>query len=239
MLDFALLTCQRPERRNIALALAGALVAALAFAQVTEDYLTNDPLARWDVSFAQWLAERRTSAAVDFFRTITWLGSPLAGLVLGAVLCVFLYRRRHVVEAGLLVLVVGGDELLNVILKLSFHRHRPEVAFVHLDTYSYPSGHAMMATAFYGACAYLMCRRLSGSWPRIAVATGAVTLVVVLGFSRLYLGMHYLSDVLSGYAGGAFWLALSVAVALAYGERLARRFDGSRADRLVRLLTRS
>lgn len=239
VLDFALLTWQRPERRNIVLALAAALVAAIAFAQITEDYLTNDPLARWDVSFAHWLAERRTGAAVDLFRTITWLGSPLAGLVLGAALCVFLYRRRHVVEAGLLVLVVGGDELLNVILKLSFHRHRPEVAFVQLDTYSYPSGHAMMATAFYGACAYLLCRRLPGIWPRVAVVGGAVALVIVLGFSRLYLGVHYLSDVLGGYAGGAFWLALSIAFALACGERLARRFDGSRADRLLRLLTRS
>ena len=238
-LEFALLTWQRPERRKLALAIAAALVAAIAFTHVTEDYLTNDPLARWDVTFARWLAARRTTAGIDFFRTIGWLGSPATAVLLGAILCVLLFRRRHVVDAGLLVIVVAGTELLNTILKLAFHRQRPQVSFVHLDTYSYPSGHAMMATAFYGAVAYLLCRRLPGIWPRVAVVGAAVALVVVLGFSRLYLGMHYLSDVLGGYAGGAFWLALSIAVALAYGERLARRFDGSRADRLVRSLTRS
>ena len=217
------------------MALAAALVAAIAFARITEDYLTNDPLARWDVTFARWLAERRTTAGVDFFRTMTWVGSPATAVVVGAVACAFLYRRRRVVDAGLIVLVVGGAELLNTTLKLAFHRQRPEVAFVHLDTYSYPSGHAMMATAFYGALAYLLCRRLSGFWASVGVVAAAILLVVVIGFSRLYLGEHYLADVLSGYAGGAFWLAVSIALALAYGEQLRRRFEGSRADALARL----
>jgi membrane-associated phospholipid phosphatase len=221
-LSAALQTWHRRERRHVALALAAAVVAAIAFGVITEDYLNNEPLVRWDVNFARWLADHRTTAGEDFFRTITWLGSPVTAFVLGAVICFFLYRHTQVADAALVAVAVGGAEVLNAILKLAFHRQRPEVSAVHLDTYSYPSGHAMMATAFYGVVAYLICRRVSGIGARVCVVAAAVVLVVVLGFSRLYLGVHYLSDVLSGYAGGAFWLALSIAGALAYGDALAR-----------------
>jgi undecaprenyl-diphosphatase len=71
------------------------------------------------------------------------------------------------------------------------------------------------------------------------VLAATVLLVALIGFSRLYLGVHYLSDVLAGLAGGAVWLALAVALRTAYGERLAARFVGSGADRVARRLTRS
>jgi undecaprenyl-diphosphatase len=228
-----------PRQRRLLLALAVAALSAIAFARIAEDYLTNDPLARWDVSFARWLAGERTTLGTDFFRVVTFLGSPAVALSLALVVCIALYRRRRLVDAALLPLVLGGAELLNLILKLSFHRARPEVAFVHLDTYSFPSGHAMISTAAYGAFAYLAWSRLETRGRRLMLVAGTSLFVALIGFSRLYLGVHYLSDVLAGVAGGVFWLATSIALQTIYGERFATRFTGSRPDRAARRVTRS
>ena len=232
-------TWRTPSRRRLALALGAAVVAALAFARIAEDYLTNDPLARWDVSFARWLAGERSTATIDVFRAITFLGSPAVALALGTVVCVVLYRRRRLAEAALVPVVLGGSEFLNLVLKLSFQRTRPEVGFVQLDTYSFPSGHAMVSAAAYGLFAYVAWSRLPGRRARFALVAGTAAGVALIGFSRLYLGVHYLSDVLAGVAGGAFWLAVSIALHTHYGDRFAVRFAGSRADRLARRLTRS
>jgi undecaprenyl-diphosphatase len=206
-----------PKQRRLALALTAAGLSAIAFANIAEDYLTNDPLARWDVSFARWLAGERSTIGTDFFRVLTFIGSP---------------------PVALLPVVLGGAELLNLILKLSFHRARPEVAFVHIDTYSFPSGHAMISTAAYGAFAYLAWGPLRTTSRRLIVVAGTVVLVALISFSRLYLGVHYLSDVLAGIAGGGFWLAVSIALQITYGDRFATRFAGSRADRLAQRVVR-
>jgi membrane-associated phospholipid phosphatase len=228
-----------PTQRRLGLAVAAAVLSALAFARIAEDYLTNDPLARWDVSFARWLSGERSTAGIDFFRVMSFLGSPAVALTVAAVACFVLYRRRRLVEAALLPVVLGGAELLNLVLKLAFHRARPEVAFVHLDTYSFPSGHAMISTAAYGALAYLAWSRLRTRRAHVALLAGTVVLLALICFSRLYLGVHYLSDVLAGAAGGAFWLAVSIALQTLYGERFAVRFADSWVDRYGRRLTRS
>jgi hypothetical protein len=104
--------------------------------------------------------------------------------VISAVACVLLYRRRRVAEAALLPLVLAGGELLNVVLKLAFHRPRPEVALVHLDTYSFPSGHAMLSSAAYGALAYLACSRWRTTKARLTVTAGTFALVAVRSAPR-------------------------------------------------------
>jgi undecaprenyl-diphosphatase len=91
-------------------------------------------------------------------------------------------------------------------LKLAFHRPRPELAYLDLSTYSFPSGHAAGSAAVYGALAFLLGRRL-GRGGRIACAAVFVALVCVIGFTRLYLEVHYLSDVLAGFSIGITWLA--------------------------------
>lgn len=211
------------RQRRLALALGTAVLAAFAFSRIAEDYLTNDPLVRWDLSFSRWLAGERTTSGTDFFRVVTFFGSPAVALAIAAAVCVVLYRRRRLVEAALLPLVLGGAELLNLILKLSFHRARPEVAFVHLDTYSFPSGHAMISTAAYGALAYLAWGRVRTGRSRLLLGAGTVALLALIGFSRIYLGVHYLSDVLAGIAGGLFWLSVSIVLQTIYAERLFAR----------------
>jgi undecaprenyl-diphosphatase len=230
---------KRPQERRLALALLVAAAAAVAFARVTEDYLTNDPLARWDVSFARWLSEHRSAAGVDIFRVITDVGSPGVSVAVAAAMCILLFRRRQLADAALLPVALAGAELLNLALKVSFHRARPEVSFVHLDTYSYPSGHVMVAAAAYGAFAYVLWGRVDNRRRRLSIAAAMFAIVVLISVSRLYLGVHYLSDVLGGLAAGISWLAVAIALRMLYGERFAVGFAGSRLDVLARRLTRS
>jgi membrane-associated phospholipid phosphatase len=228
-----------PRQRRLGIALVAAVLSATAFARIAEDYLTNDPLARWDVSLARWLSGDRSRVPTDFFRVLTFIGSPASALAIATLVCIVLYRRGQLVDAALLPVVLGGGELLNLVLKLSFHRPRPEVGFVHLETHSFPSGHAMISTAAYGAFAYLLWSRVRLRRRRLLITAATALLVALICFSRLYLGVHYLSDVLAGVAGGGCWLAISIALQTRYGDRFAARFTNSRPDRLAHRITRS
>jgi membrane-associated phospholipid phosphatase len=195
-----------PKRLQVFSLLAVLLASAFAFADITEDYLTNDPLVRWDVSFATWLHHDAWGPLVDFFKVVTYAGDSIVlGLLVAAVALLF-WRNGRRADAVLVGAAFAGAGLINALLKLEFHRPRPELAFVHPETYSFPSGHAAVATATFGALAYLLCLRPNAR--RVALVLGAATLVALVGFSRLYLGAHYLSDVLAGTCFGLFWASL-------------------------------
>lgn len=202
-----------PRSRWIAVLLA-LLAADLAlFGHIVEDYLTGDSLVRWDVHLARWLHEHSNPTLVDIAKIVTWLGNGIFLLLLVASIAVGLLRRNRVNDAVLLVVAFVGGEILNALLKLAFHRPRPELAFVHLETYSFPSGHATGAAAVYTLIAWLAIRRLRQTPWRVAVALGAVLVIAAVGFTRLYLGVHYLSDVLAGTSAGAAWALAAIIVA--------------------------
>ena len=207
--------------------------AAAAFAHVVEDYLTGDPIVRWDVDFARWLHERSSHTLVDVFQVVTWAGNAIVLALVTAAALVLLLRRRLLGTAVLVVAVAAGIELLNAGLKLVFHRPRPELAFVHLDTYSFPSGHASGSAAIYALLAVLVARRL-GLGGRLLVGIATVALLLVIGFSRLYLGAHYLSDVLAGLSLGLAWTAgWLLAFELLGPQRFARAVPRRARDRLT------
>src|SRR5262249_12973217 len=144
--------------------------------------------------------------------------------VLIVAVALFLLRRRMVNEAVFVCVAALGIEGLNAVLKLGFHRPRPELAYVHLDTYSFPSGHTTGATAIFAMLLYVVARH-RGALVRIACAAAFVVIVGVIGFSRLYLEEHYLSDVLAGISLGAAWAAACLFV-------YELRPEGSLANRL-------
>jgi len=187
--------------------------AAAAFADIAEDYLTGDPIVRWDVDFAAWLHAHAVTPAIDVFKIVTLAGNVVVLVVLSLGAVAYLLRKRKINEAILLCVAAVGIEVLDAGLKLAFHRPRPRLAYTHLDTYSFPSGHAAGATAIYGVLAFLIARN---GGPRRWITCGAlfVAVVIVIGFSRLYLEAHYLSDVLAGAALGLVWLSACVLVFL-------------------------
>jgi len=186
--------------------------ASWLFGGIAEDVVTGDPLTVIDKNVAEWFHERRTPGLTTTMQLVTDLASPTwvtcVALVTGLVL--WWKRCRHRLLA--LVLVIPGGMAQIPLLKMAFHRHRPsfEDAFLIFQGYSFPSGHAMAATLLYGLLAVLAVLAFDSWRQRARAVLGAFVMVLLVGFSRVYLGAHYLSDVLGAVAAGLAWLALSL-----------------------------
>jgi undecaprenyl-diphosphatase len=141
---------------------------------------------------------------------ITQLGSSLFLVAAGGLIVwrLILAGRRR--AAVLLIVACLGAEVLDQALKLLVHRPRPDAFFGLSDplTYSFPSGHATTACCFYGILAAIVGARLRAPAARIAVWAMAAVMAVAIGLSRIYLGVHYPSDVLGGYVAAVMWLYL-------------------------------
>lgn len=173
-----------------------------------------------DTYILETLFALRDPGLVQLFIGITEFGSTLTigGIALSLGLWLLL-RARLAYFAGLCVSVVGTIAVVFPLKEL-VARTRPEVFFRAFseDTFSFPSGHAAFSLALYGFLAYLAWKHL----PRgraIVVSVGLAILIILIGFSRLYLGLHFVSDVVAGYAIGGIFLALGIWVS----ERLTRR----------------
>lgn len=122
------------------------------------------------------------------------------------------------------VLCMGGGLALNVMLKYLFERNRPDLfQMVATAGYSFPSGHAMVSLCFYGMLAFLAARRTASWFGRLAIIFSTILLIGAIGVSRIYLGVHYPSDVAAGYAAGATWLAFCISLFLFWEERRQKR----------------
>jgi membrane-associated phospholipid phosphatase len=193
----------------------GFLLSALGlwiFLGITEDVLHNDPITQFDLTLLNWLQSQRGPAGDHIFRAISALGSPLVLITLALAVAVFLaIKKQGLVLEGWLLAFVGGA-LLNNILKSAIHRPRPYAASASLShSWSFPSGHAMVSLIAYGMLAYLLI--LLGPRSRraqVAIVSCATLLVLAIGLSRLYLGAHYFSDVVGGYAAGILWLSACI-----------------------------
>jgi undecaprenyl-diphosphatase len=165
-----------------------------------------------------WASPRLTFV----MRGLSWLGSFMVLVPFGALLVWRLLRqgRRH--AAVLLVVASVGAEALDQILKLVFHRARPQVFFDLPPAlgYSFPSGHSVIACCFYGVVAAIVVRRVETRRVSAAVWCAAALLALAIGLSRVYLGVHYPSDVLAGYAAAVIWV---LAVRAGYTFWLRRR----------------
>jgi undecaprenyl-diphosphatase len=178
-----------------------------------------------DVSVSAWFYAHQQPVLTQFMLLITHWHSILGVSVMTAALSVRLYLRQQHHWLRLLILSVVGGMLLNAGLKQVFQRPRPqfEDPLVTLASYSFPSGHTAATTLFYGFLVLLLLRRPGQSaLRRSAIVVGAVVMVLLVATSRVYLGAHYLSDVLAAMLEGVLWLALCVA--------FLRRFPRHRAD---------
>jgi undecaprenyl-diphosphatase len=165
------------------------------------------PIDRWMTTEARTL---QTPASDALARAVTSLGDAkfLAVACLATVLV--LYHQKHRVAALLFAGSVVGGWLLETLLKISFHRSRPDLwpALVTERTASFPSGHATMATVFFGGIAALVFH-LSPSRPlRAASVAGAAVVVFAVGATRIYLGAHWVTDVVAGFLVGLFWVVV-------------------------------
>jgi membrane-associated phospholipid phosphatase len=213
--------------RALGLPLLGALLALtaslLVFSVIAEDVVGNE--IRADQRLADWLHNRAADPVTDVFRVVTFLGSFVTLVAASLAAAVVLWRRSERAEAVFVALAFVGAQVLTNGMKLAFRRDRPSFPdpLATATTYSFPSGHALVSLAVYGALALIIARRLSSPVERALLFVGTGVLVFAIGFSRLYLGVHYLSDMVAGFAIGIAWLSL-LYVALEVRGRYTTRY---------------
>ena len=212
--EFAIQRLRFP-RGQATMILAGFGIAVLAgwlFGAMAEDVLMKDSLTLYDIGIGQWFLAHATEDSNQFFFAVTQLGGTLAVSIGSLLMIGWLLWKKKTASLIALVSSVGGGILLNILLKNIFLRPRPDFvnAFYHEIGYSFPSGHSMMSVLFYGMTAYLLTQELK-SWKwQVWLGTGAFTLALLIGLSRLALGVHFLTDVLGGWGAGTMWLMTCV-----------------------------
>ena len=186
------------------------LVAGWWFGQIVEDVSRDAATRVLDEHLIAWFQERASPGLTLCARLVTALGSVAFLTASTLATAIVLLRRGYVYRFFAIVVTSGGGCLLNILLKYYFHRQRPvlENPLVTLSSYGFPSGHTMGATLFFGVLALLVAHSSRWGWHhRIFAFCSAAFVIALVGVSRIYLGAHYLTDVLGAIALGLAWLA--------------------------------
>jgi undecaprenyl-diphosphatase len=181
------------------------VLALLVFADLSENVAAGQTMFL-DTAVLLWLRQLQGPVVDVVARTLSALGSEVVAVVGLVLLGIFVARKRWGAALSLVVVTIGA-QLMNDVLKDVFQRTRPApvIGMIPAQSFSFPSGHAMVSAAFYGYLAYLAWRIQRGG-PRWAAMIGLLVLVFGIGLSRLYLGVHYLTDVAAGYIAGFLWV---------------------------------
>jgi membrane-associated phospholipid phosphatase len=192
-------------------AVAAFLQSVASFALLAQAYAAGYAIVQVDARLANALHANLVPSATTAFSAVTTLGSTAVLALIVSAAAAYLVPRRRGREAALLAVTLVGAQLLTWILKAIFERPRPtfDDPVTTASWFSFPSGHALSSIAVYGALAYVFVAGVRSRRARAALA-GVAVLVVVIGFTRLYLGVHYLTDVLAGYSAGLAWLLLAI-----------------------------
>ena len=198
------------------------LVAALAlilFVWLAREVTRGDAI-RLDTPIRNAVHARSSPPLTAVMRGVSLCGSEVILVPLGVILVWWLVAANRRRAAVVFAVAALGAEALDQIMKLLFHRLRPEPFFglVSPITHSFPSGHAMVSCCFFGVLAAILDAREPSRVKRMAMFAIAALIVGLMGFSRVYLGLHYPTDVLAGYAAAVVWLAVVRAVHLAFTE---------------------
>jgi undecaprenyl-diphosphatase len=167
-----------------------------------------------DAQLSNWLHGHGSLSLTKAMLWFTFFGSTGAVSCIAVAFGLYLIWQRRFQWLAVMVSAVFGGMLLNRLLKYAFQRPRPYFSdpILRLTGYSFPSGHTMMATALYGVVAAYLCTTTVDRRQRLLIIVAAALLIGLVGFSRIYLGAHYLSDVLGALAEGLAWLSLCLTV---------------------------
>src|SRR5688572_19330291 len=184
-------------------------IAAVALFALIAKAVTAGVTQSFDERVLRWFELHRTAMLDTVMLEITTLGTGVVLVMIVLVASVFLWQTQHRWSVYLLMLGVLGGKLFNTILKAFFERPRPSVVqwVTEVHSASFPSGHAMSSMVVYGSVAYLVGRLEPTARLRRTTWALAAVVILAIGVSRMYLGVHYPSDVIAGFMGGLAWLA--------------------------------
>ncbi|NWJ45313.1 MAG: phosphatase PAP2 family protein [Chloroflexi bacterium] len=189
-------------------ALAGALIFLWCFGELTENLLENE-FTNLDSDFGNWVHSFANPLLDTIFTLFTSLGNALGIVILTLVTVGIFVWRKYYFYSWLLLLTVGGGLILNQAMKFLFRRPRPQMwtsVIERPDSFSFPSGHATVAFCYFGLLLWIGLKYFKRTTLRLAWALLMLILIFMIGLSRIYLGVHYLTDVIGGYLSGGFWL---------------------------------
>jgi undecaprenyl-diphosphatase len=220
----------RPVAAILAIGFLTATVTGLAFLHVAEQMQASSSwLEAVDQKVWRSAQQVRSPGATSFFLVFTVLGTGAGLGVMVLLIAIALAVRRRFAWAAFLVVTALGGGLLNQGLKQLFARTRPDMAAAlwHSTSYAFPSGHAMGSFVVFGALVYVIMRAQPSWRVRSAAVALALCFIGAISLSRLYLGVHWFSDIVGGLSGGLVWLATTTA---AYEvNRRIRLLRGARA----------
>lgn len=201
-----------PYYVTIIVALVVFVAGLNAFVDLTEE-LAEDNLTGFDARVTEWVVSFRSDALTKFLIFITHIGGKGYTFVIIALVIYFLLVHRSWKFIVQTVTVLLLASVSNIALKQVINRARPSLEhLVEVYTLSYPSGHAMSAMGFYGFLVFLVLRyQMKTAW-KVILTTLLVFIILAIGVSRIYLGVHYPSDVLAGYIGGLIWVTFCAIV---------------------------
>lgn len=216
-------TLQRGSGLYLTVGFGLSILFAVLFIWVLTAIHLDETLWRLDQRVYELAPILHHPAADTFLLLVTYLGSMPVILILGSLALLWLLLSDRDFSAAILAAGTLGGELLVFVLKVLFQRHRPEPYFPHLETISasFPSAHAFQALVFYGLVTYMLLGTVRNWRSRLALILSGSFLALLIGFSRLYLGVHWFSDILGGFALAAVWLTFLIAA-----SEIRRRYGG-------------
>jgi undecaprenyl-diphosphatase len=193
-------------------------------------FINDNKIVNFDNRITDFLQSMNSQILTNIMKFFTFIGSgSVIGFIVIMAMIFFYVVLKHRSELVLLVGVVIGSALLNLILKMTFHRARPTInRIIDASGYSFPSGHSMAAFTLYGILSFLLWKHISSYSGRSLLIIISVLMIAMIGISRIYLGVHYPSDVLGGFLASGIWLIFSIWTFQNYQERksLSKRHQG-------------
>ncbi|MCW2278205.1 phosphatase PAP2 family protein [Heliophilum fasciatum] len=180
------------------------------FFNLAEELVENE-LTAFDTSITNFILGFMNDAVTSFMKFITKLGAMGTIISLLPICAGLMLWQKKKWEAMALIAAVSGGAVFNLVLKFIFKRERPTLhRLIEEFGYSFPSGHSMMSMIFYGMVTYFLLLFLKNKTAKSVVLVAGITVVSLIGVSRIYLGVHYPSDVLSGFAAGGAWTMICI-----------------------------
>lgn len=198
----------------------GFLVSLAGFIAISLLVRANH-IVRFDGYIISFIQSTETAWLTTVMKFFTLIGTIRFIAFLSIFVLFFLLKvLKHRLEILIYLAVVFCTPILNRLLKLYFERARPDLhRLIEIGGYSFPSGHAMNAFSFYSILAFLLWRHVPTQAGRVAVILFSGFMIAAIGTSRIYLGVHYPSDVIAGYLASGFWVTTVICVFQRYQER--------------------
>ncbi|MED3727587.1 phosphatase PAP2 family protein [Priestia filamentosa] len=177
------------------------------------DTLVEEELHTFDITIIDWIQSFISDKLTKILETLTFLGSAKAVIAISILIIILMLFNKKWWETLFFVVAVLGSSLFNLLLKFIFQRTRPSIHPLITETgYSFPSGHSMVSFVLYGMITYFLVLFYVKRFVKIITILFFSLLVLLIGISRIYLGVHYPSDVLAGFAVGGTWLIICLIV---------------------------